>query len=96
MWEGCISMGSGGSPIFAKAIRYPKIQIKYMDEQAKIHTETMTGLKAHLLQHEIDHLQGILFVDRVADTTTYMNLSEYKKRIIKKRAKHGAKPIKKT
>lgn len=83
MWEGCISMGSSASPVFAKTLRYPKIRVKYLDDRAVPHEETFEKLKAHLLQHEIDHLQGILFVDRVEDTTSYMNVSEYKKRIVK-------------
>ena len=86
MWEGCISMGSSSSPIFAQTMRYPKVRLRYLDDQAKPRTETFDGLKAHLLQHEIDHLRGILFVDRIKDTTTFMNLSEYKKRIAKKKA----------
>jgi peptide deformylase len=35
-----------------------------------------------VIQHEIDHLNGLLFVDHVRDTTTYMTLSEYRKRIV--------------
>lgn len=94
MWEGCISLGSSNSPIFVQAMRYPKIRLEYQDDQAETHIETFDGIKAHLLQHEIDHLRGILFVDRVKDSTTFMNLSEYKKRIVKPRIKHETESAK--
>lgn len=79
MWEGCISFGSGPAAPYAQAMRYTKIRIRYRDEQAVQHEADYDGLLAHVLQHEIDHLNGILFVDRVADTTTYMTMAEYKK-----------------
>lgn len=76
MWEGCIS----GSEIYALAMRYKKITVAYLDEKAKQHVQTYTGLLAQVMQHEIDHLNGILFVDRVKDTKSYITTSEYKKR----------------
>jgi peptide deformylase len=75
MWEGCISFGDP----FAKAERYKKVKIKWQDEKAKIHEKYFEGILAHVLQHEIDHLNGVLFVDRVKDTTSYVTESEYKK-----------------
>lgn len=51
--------------------------VNYVDEKGKPHTQTFTGLKAQIMQHEIDHLNGILFVDRVKDTKTYMTHKEY-------------------
>lgn len=75
LWEGCIS----GTDMYAKAMRYKKIRIRWQDEKAKQHERDFEGLMAHVLQHEIDHLNGILFVDRVKDTKTYMTFSEYKK-----------------
>lgn len=84
LWEGCISFGAPASPVFAQARRYPKITVRYYDEQAKLHNRTFSGLRAHVLQHEIDHLNGVLFVDHVKDPASFMNLSEFKKRIVKK------------
>jgi len=55
-----------------------------MDEKAEKHTRVFKGLTAQVIQHEVDHLNGILFVDRVKDTKTYMTYAEYKK--MKKRA----------
>ncbi len=78
-WEGCISSGSGKAGLFAKVPRYKKIEVEYLDELGKKHTKEFQGLQAHVIQHEVDHLNGILFVDKVKDTKTYMTYSEYKK-----------------
>jgi peptide deformylase len=83
MWEGCISCGQGNGLLYAKALRYKKIKLCWLDEQAKQHEEILEGFPAHVAQHETDHLNGILFVDRVRDTKTYMMADEYRKRIVK-------------
>ncbi len=79
MWEGCISAGAVKADLFAKVPRYKKIELEYFDEMAKKHTAVFEGLPAHVIQHEVDHLNGTLFVDKVKDTSTYMTYSEYKK-----------------
>lgn len=88
MWEGCISFAGVKDTVFAKALRYKKIIASWQDETGKKHQETLTGLPAHVFQHEADHLQGILFVERVKDQKTWMNESEYRKRIVKKEKRH--------
>ncbi len=85
MWEGCLSFGSKNSPVFAQAMRYQKIKVTYYDENAKRHTKILEGLPAHVFQHETDHLNGILFPQRVKDHTTWMNFIEYKNLIKSKR-----------
>ncbi len=75
MWEGCISFGDS----FAKAERYKKVRVSWQDDKAKVHEKDFDGILAHVLQHEVDHLNGILFVDRVLDSTTWVTESEYKK-----------------
>ncbi len=79
MWEGCISSGTGKAGLFAKVSRYKKIELEYFDENATKQTKEFSGLVAHVIQHEVDHLNGILFVDKVKDTKTYMTYDEYKK-----------------
>ena len=79
MWEGCISSGAGKAGLFAKVPRYKKIELEYLDENAVKHKKEFSGLSAHVIQHEVDHLNGILFVDKVKDSTTYMTYSEYRK-----------------
>ncbi len=85
MWEGCLSLGTKNSLIFAQTQRYESIKSSFFDEQGKRHQKTLKGLPAHVFQHETDHLNGILFPERVEDHTSWMNGSEYRKRIVAKR-----------
>lgn len=75
MWEACIS----GSKLYGKAMRHRKVKLSWKDETAEIHEKDFDGFTANVIQHEVDHLNGILFVDRVEDTTTFMTYAEYKK-----------------
>lgn len=75
MWEACIS----GSELYGKAMRHKKIRMIWHDEKAKKHERDFEGLLAQVIQHEVDHLNGVLFVDKVKDTKTYMTFLEYKK-----------------
>ncbi len=81
LWEGCISSGKGTAGLFAKVPRYSKIKLKFTDETGKQHHREFEGLNAHVIQHETDHINGILFVDRVKDTKSYMTYSEYVKQV---------------
>ena len=53
--EGCLSL-----PGVRKTIRYNKITVKYLDKAFKEHTQTFSGYIAQIIQHECDHLEGIL------------------------------------
>ncbi|MCD2260836.1 peptide deformylase [Psychroserpens luteolus] len=68
--EGCLSIPDVREDVFRK----PKVTIKYQDENFKEHTEVFDGLIARVVQHEYDHIEGILFTDK---------LSSLKKRLIK-------------
>jgi peptide deformylase len=82
MWEACISFGASGQFPYAQALRYKKIRIRFLDENAQSHDEILEGFEANVVQHEVDHLNGILFVDRVVDNKTFVMASEFKKRIL--------------
>lgn len=86
-WEGCISGGALRSGLFAKVPRYKKIELEYRDEKGRKHQEIFDGLPAHVIQHEVDHLNGILFVDKVKDTKTFRTYSEYIKLVKEQRKK---------
>lgn len=60
--EGCISL-----PCFfrGKVHRHHWVVIRYQDIQGNFHEELFTELRAHIVQHEIDHLNGIVFVHRL-------------------------------
>lgn len=84
MWEGCQSFGQGNNLLFGKALRYKVIDASWYDENADFHEQRLGGFVAHVFQHETDHLNGILFVDRVRDSKTFMLADEYRKRIVRK------------
>ncbi len=59
--EGCLSIPK----IREDVLRLPKIKIQYVDEHFKKHEETYEGVAARIIQHEYDHIEGKLFVDRI-------------------------------
>jgi peptide deformylase len=74
-FEGCLSV-AGYSAIVARA---QAVSVDYLDERAQPRTVQAVGWYARILQHEIDHLQGKLYVDRMkSDTlTTLENLERF-------------------
>ncbi|MBI4946312.1 MAG: peptide deformylase [Bacteroidetes bacterium] len=59
--EGCLSIPD----IREEVKRLPTIRMKYMDENFVSHEEIFTGIAARIIQHEYDHIEGKLFVDRI-------------------------------
>lgn len=57
--EGCLSLPEIREEVF----RTSKVRIEYYDENWQFHSEEYDGVKARIIQHEYDHLEGILFVD---------------------------------
>lgn len=86
LWEGCISCGTGNNTLFAQVPRYKKIKLRWLDEGGRKQERVLDGFIAHVAQHETDHLNGILFVDRVKDPSTFMMADEYRKRIVNKKS----------
>ncbi len=60
--EGCLSIPG----VHEEVSRSTRILLKYQNEKGKTFTEEYTDWLARILQHEIDHLNGILFVDRIS------------------------------
>lgn len=61
--EGCLSLEN----IWGTVRRSPTVTISFLDENSKKHTKKFDGLFATIVQHEIDHLDGILFPRRVLE-----------------------------
>lgn len=59
--EGCISVPD----VFAEVKRHKEIKISYTDLDGKRHTEEVSDFVATVIQHEYDHLDGVLFIDRI-------------------------------
>ena len=60
--EGCLSLPGAG----LKVERYAKVTVEYEDVTGETQTEEASGLLSACLQHEIDHLKGILMINRVS------------------------------
>lgn len=82
MWEGCQSCGKGNNTLYGKALRFSRILATWLDERGVSHSEELDGFVAHVFQHETDHLNGVLFVDRVRDTRTYMMADEFRRHVL--------------
>jgi peptide deformylase len=74
-WEGCLSVPS----IRALVPRYTAIKIFYTDEQGNEQTAELKDFVARVFQHEFDHLQGKVFLDRVETNQDIFAESEYLK-----------------
>jgi peptide deformylase len=60
--EGCLSLPEH----YADVERPAAIKLRYLDYQNEIHTIELSGLPATCIQHEMDHLEGVLFVDHIS------------------------------
>ena len=76
--EGCLSIPDIREDVFRK----PEITIEYYDGDFVKHTESYSGLAARVIQHEYDHIEGVLFTDK---------LSSLKKRLIKSKLRNISK-----
>ncbi|MGI4864724.1 MAG: peptide deformylase [Janthinobacterium lividum] len=68
--EGCLSIPG----VRENVMRCPDIVLRYEDENRQVHEEAFSGMAARIIQHEYDHLEGILFTDK---------LSAFKKQLLK-------------
>ena len=78
MWsfnEGCLSIPDVREDVY----RHERITIEYCEEDFVVKTEVFDGLIARVIQHEYDHIEGILFTDKI---------SSLKKRLIQKKLKN--------
>ncbi|MBT8256996.1 MAG: peptide deformylase [Bacteroidia bacterium] len=76
--EGCLSIPFIREDVF----RQSRIKIEYQDEDFKTHVEEFDGLVARIIQHEYDHIEGVLFTDKI---------SSLKKRLIKSKLSNISK-----
>ncbi len=74
-WEGCLSIPG----IRGLVPRYQAIEVEYSDRTGKLHKQELTDFVARIFQHELDHLDGIVFVDRLQSTQDLITEQEYQK-----------------
>jgi peptide deformylase len=73
--EGCLSVPN----LRGEVPRQMNIRLRYRDRDGAEQEEVRRGLTAGTFQHELDHLDGVLFVDRVADPTTLTTWAEFER-----------------
>ncbi len=61
--EGCLSIPHYYGPL----VRSGKVTLEYLEENGKTRTQTFTGFPAHVVLHEVDHLNGVLYIDRLLE-----------------------------
>jgi peptide deformylase len=76
-WEGCLSIPG----IRGQVPRYTKIHIEFTSETGDLRKAVLTGFVARIFQHEFDHINGHVFLDRVRNTRTLMTEREYRKHL---------------
>ncbi|MEI7603677.1 MAG: peptide deformylase [bacterium] len=78
--EGCVSVGIGPNQLFAYVPRPRTVKIKYFDLKGQEAFLEAKDLMSHIVQHEIDHMYGKLFIDYIDDPNEIMTLAELNER----------------
>lgn len=73
--EGCLSVPN----MRGNVMRHVNIRVRYLDREGNEHDEVKRGLTAGTFQHELDHLDGVLFLDRVFDTTSLTTWEQFER-----------------
>jgi peptide deformylase len=73
--EGCLSVPN----VRGEVLRHMSIRLRYTDREGVEREEVRRGLTAGTFQHELDHLNGVLFVDRVADPRTLTTWEQFER-----------------
>lgn len=73
--EGCLSIPG----IWGNVSRAPELSLSFQDDTGEKHTETISGFLATIIQHETDHLNGVLFTQRVLEGKNILYRTTYDK-----------------
>ena len=73
--EGCLSVPN----LRGNVMRHVNIRVRYLDRHGVEHDEVKRGLTAGTFQHELDHLDGVLFLDRVHDTRSLTTWEDFER-----------------
>jgi len=75
-YEGCGSVAHSG--LFGEVYRAHAVTVRYFDEHEVQHTRRFEGFLARVIQHEFDHIEGTVFLDRLHTTKTVMSGSVFR------------------
>lgn len=80
MEEGCLSvLGPDDLPVYANVTRPASVDVEWTDENGKSLAAKMSGFPARIVQHETDHLDGILFIDYLSPVRREMVMRKVRK-----------------
>lgn len=80
MEEGCLSvLGPDNLPVYANVTRPASVDVEWTDENGRSLAAHMSGLPARIVQHETDHLDGILFIDYLSPVRREMLMRKVRK-----------------
>ncbi|MGQ4650379.1 peptide deformylase [Lyngbya aestuarii] len=77
-WEGCLSVPG----IRGLVPRYRAIEVEYISRDGQKHRQEFTDFVARIFQHEYDHLDGLVFLDRLESTQDIITEQEYQRQIV--------------
>ncbi|MBE9183069.1 peptide deformylase [Oculatella sp. LEGE 06141] len=77
-WEGCLSIPG----IRGLVPRYEAIEVEYTNRNGKLQRQELTNFVARIFQHELDHLDGMVFLDRLETVQDIITDQEYLKRVV--------------
>lgn len=89
LWDDCFSFPD----LLVYLERAQSVAIRYQDEEGREQRLEASGALAELLQHEMDHLNGVLAVDRAIDRNSLCTREEYERRFRPAGLSHGALPL---
>ncbi len=81
MEEGCLSvLGADGLPVYSNVARPETVVAEWTDENGQQMSAQMSGLPARIVQHETDHLDGVLFIDHLSPVRREMLMRKVRRR----------------
>ncbi|WP_421655904.1 peptide deformylase [Leptothermofonsia sp. ETS-13] len=86
-WEGCLSVPG----IRGLVPRYEAIEVEYTGQDGKLYRKELNGFVARIFQHELDHLDGLVFLARVESIQDLMSEKEYQERIVQANGNFSSK-----
>lgn len=79
--EGCLSvLGHDNLPVYSNVTRPKSVEVEWTDENGDLLRAEMSGLPARIVQHETDHLDGVLFIDYLSPVKREMLMRKVRKR----------------
>lgn len=82
-WEGCLSVPG----IRGNVLRFKSIEVEYMTRNGKIVKKTLKGFISRIFQHELDHLNGLVYLERLEKTKDIISEKEFQKMVRKDESK---------